>query len=170
MIPWVSFTSIIPSTGGPGDLLAGEYFLDVGGMILRVTDKDEVRERHFDGVSITGTSVLTQKYYDAFSETEVDYKPATGKGILCFLNMKMSSGGLNTVTFKVWANTTLDSKSGARDVFGSSFSTPSTSITTVQVPPFILKAGEYLNVERVSGSGSNGVIITEIVGVERDAT
>jgi len=40
----------------------------VGGMILRVTDKDEVRERHFDGVAVTGTNVLTQKYYSPFSE------------------------------------------------------------------------------------------------------
>ena len=44
-----------------GDFLAGEYFLNIDDMILRVTDKNKVRERHFDGVTVTGTDVLTQK-------------------------------------------------------------------------------------------------------------
>ena len=151
-----------------GDLLAGEYFLDVGGMILRVTDKDDVRERYFGGVTVTGTLVLTQKYYSPFSETEIDYKPATGKEILCYLLASRSGGGqFASVTFKIWANTTKDSKTGARDVFG--FNALASSGGVYTSPPFILKAGEYLNIERIGGSAT-GVTVSSIVGVERDAT
>lgn len=75
------------------DFLTGEYFLNVGGMILRVIDKDEVRERQFDDVTVTGTSVLFQKYYSSFSEIEIDYKPATDKEILSYLEAKRSGGG-----------------------------------------------------------------------------
>ena len=151
-----------------GDFLAGEYFLNIGGMILRVTDKDEVRERHLDGVVVTGTSVLSQKYYSPFSETEIDYKPATGKEILCYLVAERNGGGqFASVTWKLWANTTKDSKTGARDVFGTTFNSGSSASTTI--PPFILKAGEYLNIERISGSAT-GVTVTNIVGVERNAT
>ncbi|MDH3313910.1 MAG: hypothetical protein OEM28_12330 [Nitrosopumilus sp.] len=151
-----------------GDFLAGEYFLNVGGMILRVTDKDDVRERHFNGVSVTGTSVLTQKYYSPVSETEIDYRPAASKEIMCYLEAARSGGGqFASVTFKIWANTTKDSKTGARDVFGTTASA-STNGNYVS-PPFILHANEYLNIERISGSAT-GVIVTKIVGVERDAT
>lgn len=151
-----------------GDLLAGEYFLNIGGMILRVTDKDFTRERHFNGVGVTGTLVLTQKYYDPFTETEIDYKPATGKEILCYVIITVSGGGqFSSANFKIWANTTKDSKTGARDVFGTLF-TQSNSSSFVSVP-FILKADEYLNIERISGSATN-VTVNEIVGVERDAT
>ena len=150
------------------DFLTGEYFLDIGGMILRVTDKDEVRERHFDGVVVETTAVQTQKYYSPFSETEIDYKPVTGKEILCYLTAKRDGGGqFAGVTWKLWANTTIDSKSGARDVFGKTFS--SGSSTPASTPPFILKAEEYPNIERISGSAT-GVILTKIVGVERDET
>jgi len=151
-----------------GDFLTGEYFLNVGDMILRVTDKDEVRERHFDGVTISGTTVLTQKYYSPFSETEIDYKPATGKEILCYLVVNGFGGASTSNIFKIWANTTLDSISGGRDVFGKTFSAPGIA-TTITIPPFILKAGEYLNIERVSGTGG-GVKAIKIVGVERDST
>ena len=151
-----------------GDFLAGEYFLNIGGMILRVTDKDEVRERYFNGVSVTGTSVLTQKYYSPVSETEIDYRPAAGKEIMCYLEAERSGGGqFASVTFKIWANTTKDSKTGARDVFGTT-SFASSSVDYVS-PPFILHANEYLNIERISGSAT-GVIVTKIVGVERDET
>ena len=151
-----------------GDFLTGEYFLNIGGMILRVTDKDEVRERHFDGVVVTGISVLSQKYYDPFTESEIDYKPATGKETMCYLIASRDGGGqFASCTFKIWANTTIDSKSGGRDVFGRTFSAPSTS--NFMSPPFILKAGEYLNIERISGSAT-GVTVTKIVGVERYET
>jgi len=152
-----------------GDFLAGEYFLNVGGMILRVTDKDEVRERYLDGVAVTGTNVLTQKYYSPFSETEIDYKPATGKEILCYLTVIRSGGGqFASVTFKIWAGTTKDSKTGARDVFGKTFNAGSTSTGTA-IPPFVLKVGEYLNIERIGGSAT-GAVAQTIVGVERDET
>jgi len=151
-----------------GDFLAGEYFLNVGGMILRVTDKDKVRERHFDGVVVETTAVQTQKYYNPFSETETDYKPASEKEILCYLTAQRNGGGqFVSVVWKVWANTTIDSKSGARDVFGKTFT--SGSSTPATTPPFILKAGEYLNIERISGSAT-GVTVLTIVGVERDET
>jgi len=147
--------------------LAGEYFLDIGGMILRVTDKDEVRERHFDGVGVTGTLVLSQKYYSPYTGTEIDYKPATGKEILCYVEIGSNGGGqFDSATSKVWANTTKDSKSGARDVFGKTFTSGTSNAIT---PPFILKAGEYLNIERISGLDTN-VFAVKIVGVERDAT
>jgi len=152
-----------------GDFLAGEYFLNIGGMILRVTDKDEVRERHFDDVVVENTDVQTQKYYSPYSETEIDYKPAANKEILCYLGAERNGGGqFASITWKVWANTTIDSKSGARDVFGKTFQSGSGSGST-STPPFILKAGEYLNIERISGSAT-GVIVTTIVGVERDET
>lgn len=151
-----------------GDFLAGEYFLDIGGMILRVTDKDDVRERHFDDVVVETTAVQTQKYYSPFSETEEFYKPATGKEILCYVKASRNGGGqFASVTWKLWANTTKDSKSGARDVFAKTFT--SGSSTPATTPPFILKAGEYLNIERISGSAT-GVRVNTIVGVERDAT
>ena len=148
--------------------LTGEFFLNLGDMILRVTDKDLVRERHFDGVVVETTAVQTQKYYSPVSETEVNYKPATGKEIMCHLEASRNGGGqFASVTFKVWANTTLDSKTGARDIFGKTFSASSSG--NAATPPFILHAGEYLNIERISGSAT-GVIVTKIVGVERDET
>jgi hypothetical protein len=151
-----------------GDFLTGEYFLDIGGMILRVTDKDDVRERHFDGVVVETTAVQTQLYYSPFSETEIDYKPATGKEILCYVIAERNGGGqFASVVWKLWANTALDSKTSARDVFGKTFSSGSSS--PASTPPFILKAGEYLNIERISGSAT-GVNVTSIVGVERDET
>jgi len=151
-----------------GDFLAGEYFLNIGGMILRVTDKDEVRERHFDGVTVTGTNILTQKYYSPVSETEIDYRPASGKETMCYLEAQRNGGGqFASVVFKIWANTTKDSKTGARDVFGT---TASASTNAIYVsPPFILHENEYLNIERISGSAT-GVEVTKIVGVERDET
>ncbi|MDH3766111.1 MAG: hypothetical protein OER82_09925 [Nitrosopumilus sp.] len=149
-----------------GDFLAGEYFLNVGGMILRVTDKDEVRERHFNGAIVLTTTTISQKYYSPFSETEINYKPATGKEILCYFEAQRSGGGqFASVNFKIWAGPTKDSKTGARDVLGTT-STASSGGNFVS-PPFILKAGEYLNIERISGSAT-GVVVTKIVGVERD--
>ena len=151
-----------------GDFLAGEYFLNVGGMILCVTDKDEIRERHFNDVVVETTAVQTQKYYSPVSQTEIDYKPAAGKEIMCYLEAQRNGGGqFASVTWKLWANTTIDSKSGGRDVFGKTFN--SGSSTPATTPPFILHENEYLNIERISGSAT-GVIVTKIVGVERDET
>ena len=147
--------------------MTDEYFLNVGDMILCVTTDDFVRERHFDGVTVTGTSVTTQKYYSPFSETEEDYKPATGKEILCYLEASRSGGGqFASVSYRVWASPVKDDKAdaAARDVFGKNFSV----VAATPISPLILRAGEYLNVGRVSGSAT-GVVVTKIVGVERDA-
>lgn len=135
-------------------------------MILRVTDKDDVRERHFTGATATAATV-SQKYYSPFSETEVLYKPATGKEILCYVEASRVGGGqFANYTLKIWANTTIDSKVGGRDIFSKTFSAGNAPVAT---PPFVLKAGEYLNIEGVSGSAT-GVAADTIVGVERDAT
>jgi len=151
-----------------GDFLAGEYFLNVGDMILRVTDKDEVRERHFNGVVVETTAVQTQKYYSPVSETEINYRPASGKEIMCYLEAVRSGGGqFASCIFKIWANTTIDSKTSARDIFNTTFTAPSSG--PVVIPPFILHSLEYLNIERISGSAT-GVIVSKIVGVERDET
>ena len=165
VFPIIYFPSIIAQIG---DFLAGEYFLNVGGMILRVTDKDDVRERHFDGADVTETNVLSQKYYDPFTGTEIDYKAGAGKEILCYVIINSDGGGgqFDTATSKVWANTTKDSKSGGRDVFGKTFTTGNSTAVT---PPFILRENEYMNIERISGADIN-VFATKIVGVERDAT
>ena len=127
------------------DFLAGEFFLDIGGMILRVTKDDEVRERHFDGVNVTGTNVLTQKYYSPFSESEIDYKPTSAKEILCYLEVSLSGSIGDSNSFNVLANTTKDSTSGARDILGKTFT--STVPNVVIVPPFILRENEFLNIE-----------------------
>ena len=148
-----------------GDFLTGEFFLDIGGMILRVTDKDDVRERHFDGVTITGTNVLTQKYYSPFSESEIDYKPASAKEIQCYLEIAGLGSIGDSNSFNVLANTTKDSTSGARDILGKTFT--STVPNVVIVPPFILRENEFLNIERTGGAGI-GVRASKIVGVERD--
>ena len=161
VFPWIPFLT----DQVEDDFLTGEYFLNIGDMILRVTDKDDVRERHFNGAVVLTTTTISQKYYSPFSETEIDYKPATGKEILCYLEAVRSGGGqFSTSTFKVWANTTIDSKSGARDVFGKTFATGNGVLTT---PPFILKAGEYLNIEAISVIST---VVTKIVGVEQDET
>jgi len=110
---------------------------------------------------------LSQKYYDPFTGTETDYKLATGKEILCYLEV-IASGGISSITYKIWAGTTKDSKSGARDVFGKTFIASVVGGPT-SAPPFILKAGEYLNLERVGGTSASATT-TKIVGVERDAT
>ncbi len=150
-----------------GDFLTGEYFLNIGSMILRVDDKDIVRERHFNGADMTTNgTVATQKYYDPYTQTEKDYKPATGKEILCYV-VWAADQQPSTNVFKIWANTTKNSKTGARDVFGGSFT--SQNADPFDVPPFVLKAGEYLNVERISGAAANQRAL-KIVGVERDAT
>ena len=148
--------------------MTGEFFLDIGGMILRVTDKDDVRERHFNGVSITGTNVLTQKYYSPYSETEIDFKAATGKEIMCYIILTATGGtaGQNSIG-KIWASPVKDDNAAARDIFNTTYDMPRDA--TITPPAFILKAGEYLNVERTGGTGIN-LVVTKIVGVERDAT
>jgi len=150
-----------------GDFLTGEYFLNIGGMILRVTKDDLVRERHFNGATIAPTVVLTQKYYDPFSETEKDYQALSGKEILCYLEAKRSGGGqFATVVWKVWASPVKDDKAdaAARDVFGRTFNSNTGPTTT---PPFILRPGEYLNIETVTAT-TLSTIVSKIVGVERN--
>ena len=136
-------------------------------MILRVTDKDEVRERHLDGVGITGTNILSQKYYDAFTGTESDYKPVTGKEIMCYLIVGNVGGVSTTGVFKIWAGTTINSKSGTRDVFGRTFTASNQAGGEITLAPFILNAAEYFTIERISGTGTS-VNAEKIVGVERD--
>ena len=145
--------------------LTGEFYLDIGGMILCVTDKDKVRERHFTGAVTVG--IASQKYYSPFSETEEDYKAGTGKEIMCYLEVARDGWGqFASSNFKVWVGPTINSKTGARDVFGINLNTGSNFVTT---PPFILKAGEYLTLEYVSGLAT-GIKSTKIIGVERDTT
>ena len=88
--------------------------------------------------------------------------------MMCYLEAQRNGGGqFASVVFKIWANTTKDSKTGARDVFGTTASASSNSIYVS--PLFILHENEYLNIERISGSAT-GVEVTKIVGVERDET
>lgn len=136
--------------------------------LMIISDKDNLRKKHFNGAIISGIgTVLSQTYWDPFDATpqEKDLKPATGKEMLVTAIATRNGGGqFASASFKVWAGTTKDSKTGARDVFGTNLSV---SVDT-PLPPFILKAGEYFSVENLSSSVNT--VISEIVAVERDAT
>lgn len=168
--PFWMFGKIVSPTGGLGELADSMFVEGVSDpkTLMIIVDKDNLRKKHFVGALITGNgTVLSQTYWDPFDATpqEKDLKPAVGKEILVTFKATRSGGGqFASTVFKVWAGLTKDSKTGARDVFGTTF----TVSNETPFPPFILKSGEYFSVENLSGAVST--VITEIVGVERDET
>ena len=157
-----------------GDFLTGEYFIhtqDVSSppLILKVDGKDDVYEKYdWSGSSEDAglTTPKSQKYYDPHTETESFLKPATGKEMHVAMSITRVGGGqFSSANVTVWAGTTQDSTTGARDVFGGTIGTGSSGRAC---PPFILKAGEYLTLQ--SNSDTVKARITNLVAVERDAT